>query len=150
MRYKNHTKSTRCFLSLWLNVCPFVLLAVHNNRNRLILGVEPRYRVIPLAISLCRYGFDFQYQLPCRISGSITGTTLKITKFHATYNDYSCPLINTGGIAPWSKYNLKIWYIGPLGRSGKAIRGFSGYLSSIFIYVREDNYRKSTSLFLSL
>ena len=57
----------------------------------------------------------FRYQPPYRISGSIEGTTLKITKIHPTYNDYSCPLINTGGISPWFIGYLKkpigsIWW----------------------------------------
>ena len=39
-----------------------------------------------------------RFQPTYRISGSIEGTTLIITKFIATYNHYSCPIIDTGGI----------------------------------------------------
>ena len=68
-----------------------------------------------------------RYQPSYRISGSIEGTTLKITKVYATYNDYSCPLINTGGITPLFDCHLNSQYIGPSGQSGEAIRGFPGH-----------------------
>ena len=73
----------------------------------------------------------FWYQPSYRVSGSIKGTTLKVTKIHPTYNDYSCLLINTGGITPWFDCHFNSRYIGPLGWFGKAIRGFSGYLSAL-------------------
>ena len=50
-------------------------------------------------------------------------------KSHATNNNYSCPLIDTGGITPWSKCSQRNRYIGPYGRSGKAIRGFLGHIT---------------------
>ena len=62
-----------------------------------------------------------------QIFGSIEGH-LKITSIHPTYDDYSCPLIDTGGITPWYKLCLKSRYIGPLVRSGKLIKGFSRHL----------------------
>ena len=72
----------------------------------------------------------FRYQPPYRISGTIEGTTLKITECtHASYNDPSCPLIDTGGISPWFNCTNKSGFIGPHGRSGKAIRGFPGHLT---------------------
>ena len=66
-----------------------------------------------------------------RISGSTEGTTLKIIKIHSISNDYSCPLIDTGGITLKFKVYLKKQYIGPKGLSSKAIRGFSGSLSDL-------------------
>ena len=54
------------------------------------------------------------------------GTTLEILTIHPTYNDYRCPLINTGGITPWFKC-----YTCPSGRSNKAIRGIPGHLASL-------------------
>ena len=71
----------------------------------------------------------FRYKPPYRISASIEGTTLKITKIHATYNDYSCPLIDTSEVTSWIECRLKSRYIGSQGRYGKAIRGFPGHLS---------------------
>ena len=63
-------------------------------------------------------------QSPCRISGCIEGTT----KIQATYNDYSCPLIDAGGITPSFGCYLESRYIDPQGPSGKAIRGFLWHL----------------------
>ena len=50
-------------------------------------------------------------------------------KIHVTYNDYSCPLIDTDGITPWFKCYQRNRYIGPYGRSGKAIGGFLGHMA---------------------
>ena len=33
--------------------------------------------------------------------------TSNFREFHATYNDYSCPLNDAGGISPWFKCYLK-------------------------------------------
>ena len=108
--------------------CPIilVLLGIHKNWNRSILGVVPstyRNTVGNLIVQIW-----FQYQPSYPIFGSIEGTTLKITKIDATYNDYSCLLINTGGIAPWFDCHFNSRYICPLGWPGKATRGFPGYL----------------------
>ena len=54
----------------------------------------------------------FRYQPPYQISGSIKKTTLEITKLHPTYNDNSCPLIETGVITPWCECYIKSQYIG--------------------------------------
>ena len=43
---------------------------------------------------------------------------------HLYYNHYSCPLIDTGGINLDLNATSKRRYIGPLCRSGKAIKGF--------------------------
>ena len=80
-------------LLIWL-----VLLAIHKNWNRSILEVVPsiyQNTVGNLSVQLW-----FRYQPSYWLSGSIERTTLKITQIHATYYDYSCPLINTGGITP--------------------------------------------------
>ena len=63
----------------------------------------PRYIGIPVGNFTVQIWF--RYQPPYQISESIQGTTLKITKIHATYNDYSCPPIDTGGITPGFAYN---------------------------------------------
>ena len=55
-------------------------------------------------------------------------TTLKITKVHATFNDYSCPLIATGGVIPCFAYQQEAvksaHLVDPVNRS----RGFPGHL----------------------
>ena len=71
----------------------FVLLAIPKNWNGSIYQNTVG--------NLCRYGFNINH--------------LKITKFHATYYDYSCPLINTGWMISWFKCYLKSRYIGPQG-----------------------------------
>mgnify|MGYP001791773680 CR=1 FL=1 len=111
--------------------CPIilVLLAIRKNWNRSILGAVPsiyRNTIGNLTVQIW-----FRYQPSYQISGSIEGTTLKITKIYATYNDYSSLRINTGGISPWFDCHFNSRYIGPLGWFGKAIRGFSGYLSAL-------------------
>ena len=74
----------------------------------------------------------FRYQPPYWISGSIEETTLRITiTFHATYNDYSCHLINIGGITPLFECYLNSRYIGPQGQSGNALRGLPGHLPGL-------------------
>ena len=74
------------------------LLAIHKNWNRSILGVVPSiYRNTVGNLTLQKW---IRYQSQYRISGCIERTNLKITKIHPTYNDYSCPLIDTGGITP--------------------------------------------------
>ena len=112
-------------IDLWV-----VLLAIlHKNWNRSILGAVPsiyRNTIGNLTVQIW-----FRYQPSYQISGSIEGTTLKITKIYATYNDYSSLRINTGGISPWFDCHFNSRYIGPLGWFGKAIRGFSGYLSAL-------------------
>ena len=82
-----------------------------------------QYLGIVLAISLSRYGLDINHHIwLLRIS---RGQHLKNYKIHATNNDHSCPLIDTGGIAPWFKcYGKQLIYTGSLSRSGKAIRAF--------------------------
>ena len=46
-------------------------------------------------------------QSPYRISGSIDGAALMMTKIHdATFNNCSCPLIKTGGVIPWFSRTL--------------------------------------------
>ena len=50
-------------------------------------------------------------------------------KIHATDNGYSCPLIDTGGKTPWFTCYQRNRYIGPYGRSGKAIWGFLGHMT---------------------
>ena len=79
-----------------------VQLAMHKNWNRLILGVVPSKYQIPVGNSTVQIWF--RYQPSYRISRGIEGTTLKITKIHAPYNGYSCPLIHTGGITPCFAY----------------------------------------------
>ena len=58
----------------------------------------PRYIGIPVGNFTVQIWF--RYQPSYRISGSIEGTTLNIRNIHGTYYDYSCPLIDTGGITP--------------------------------------------------
>ena len=69
------------------------LLAIHWNRNRsCALGISEYRRK-----SHCAYnGLDINHHIRSRIEG----TTLKITKIHATHNSYSCPLIDIGGVTP--------------------------------------------------
>ena len=106
-----------------------VLLAIHKNWNRSILGVVPS--INQNTIGNFTVQIWFWYQPVKRISGSIKGTTLKTTKIHATYNDYSCLLINTDGITPWFACHFNSRYIGPLGWSGKVIRGFPEHLPGL-------------------
>ena len=105
-----------------LETSMLVLLAIHKNWNRSILGVVPLiYRICNLTAQIW-----FRHQPSYRISGSIEGTNIKITKIHTAYNYYSWPLIETGGITPWLKRYLK-----KPGRSGKVIRGFPGHLPGL-------------------
>ena len=62
----------------------------------------PRYTRIPLAISLCRYGFDINQYIG--FWGVSRGATLKNYNNDATYNDYGCLLIDTGGMTARLKY----------------------------------------------
>mgnify|MGYP001804211980 CR=1 FL=1 len=62
----------------------------------------PQYLGIPVGNPTVQIWF--RYQPSYWISGAIEGTTPKITKIHATYNDYSCPLMDTGGITPCFAY----------------------------------------------
>ena len=87
----------------------------------------PRYIWILVEISLCRYGFDINHHIG--FLGVSRGQLLKLQSTHATYNDYSCPLINTGEITLWLYCSVKSQYIGPQGRSGRTIRGFLGHLT---------------------
>ena len=62
----------------------------------------PRYTRITLAISMCRYGFDINQYI--EFSGVSRGATLKYYNNDATYNDYSCLLIDTGVMTARLKY----------------------------------------------
>ena len=103
-----------------------VLLAIHKNRNRSILGVGPS--IYSNTVGNLTLQIWFLYQQPNRISGGIEGTTFKLTNIHTTYNDHSCPFIDTGGITPLFRCCLKSRYIDQQGRSGKSVRGFPGLL----------------------
>ena len=85
---------------------------------------------MPLANSLCR-------NHPTGFSGL---NSLNYKKNHATYNGYSCPLIDAGGITPWFKWYLRKPIYWPTGWNGEAVRGFQAICP-----VWEDNYWKSTS-----
>ena len=87
----------------------------------------PRYIGTPLTFSLCIYGFDINHHIG--FLGLSRGQLLKLKSTHATFNDYSCPLIDTGGITLWLYCSVKSQYIGPQGRSGRTIRGFPGHLT---------------------
>ena len=88
----------------------------------------PRYIGAPLTFSLCIYGFDINHHI--WYLGLSMGQLLQLQSCtHTTNYDYSCPLIDTGGISLWLYCSVKSQYIGPQGRSGKTIRGFLGHLT---------------------
>ena len=73
-----------------VNMLGRVLLAIHKNCNRSILGVVPSiYRNTVGNLTVLRW-FDINHHIGC------LGVSRGI---HATYNHYSCPLIDTGGVA---------------------------------------------------
>ena len=51
----------------------------------------PRYIKIPLAISLCRYGFDINHHIG--FLGVMRGQLFNLQNSHDTDNSYSCPRI---------------------------------------------------------
>ena len=108
-----------------------ILLAIHKNWNRLILGVV-------------LYILEFRWKSNCADMDSISttisdfweyrGTTLKSYKIYATYNHQ---------LSPHRYWYDNSWFkcyqcISPLGQSGKEV------FHSI-CPIREDSYRKSTS-----
>ena len=69
-----------------------------------------------------------------QISGSIEGTTLKFTKFHANY-EYGCPPIDIAGIAPCFAYQQEADVLAHLVDPVKWYEVFKDICP-----VREDNY----------
>ena len=62
-----------------------VVLAIHKNWNRAILGVVPSiYRTF---VGNLIGQIWSRYQQSYRVSESIEGTALKITEYHSTFND---------------------------------------------------------------